>query len=328
MYRLRKAPLVLFIVLLLAISGCGVLRPHGSLTNEQANKLELVEEIKAFERKLGFNETDNFKTYSDETEAYDYYFYTSNTALPYSLDDSLLQAAKGKPESAFIDLEKYDVFSYSIEAIAGVKTPVTKSLLRAPMPRFIYIIFHEDWHEQMNSPLGIEEPCGEIVSYAAAMHFTEEKFGQDSAVYKILREEFDNKLEESRLYQQYYEELNVLYSRYYSGGISEAETLSRKAELLESMGNGLRGIWGAKPRQLNNAFIAFRMTYLRHFSLMYRVFSAVDFDLVKTMAIFQSVPGQGAEFDNVEELKSLEAGAINYLHDTLGEISRATSQSR
>jgi len=189
------------------------------------------------------------------------------------------------------------------------------------MPRFIHIIFHEDWHEQMDSPLGIEEPSAEVVSYVAAMLFAEEKFGQGSAVYKTLREEFNNKLEESKLYQQYYEELDALYSWFHSGKISEAETLSRKAELLESMGDGLKDIWGAKPRRLNNAFIAFQMTYLRHFPLMHRVFSATDFDLVKTMAIFRLVPNQGAEFDNVEELKSLETSVIDYLRDTLREIS-------
>ncbi len=37
-------------------------------------------------------------------------------------------AAILSPTTALIDLEGYDVFYYSIEAIAGVETPVTKSL--------------------------------------------------------------------------------------------------------------------------------------------------------------------------------------------------------
>ncbi|MFQ6121945.1 MAG: hypothetical protein ACE5LA_02670 [Dehalococcoidales bacterium] len=309
-----QALLLLLIVLFLIISSC---------KSPTEQKLELIKEIKAFEKELGFNETDNFKTYSEELEAYDYYFYTPKTTLPYSLDDPSLQFGVGKPESAPIDTEKYDVFFYSIETIAGVKTPVTKSLLKAPLPRFIHLIFHEDWQEQMDSPLGIEEPCAEVVSYAAAKLFTENKFGRDSTVYKTLDSEFNKKLKESEIYNQYYEELRVLYSRFHSGEISEAETLSRKAELLKAMEYDLIDIWLGKPRQLNNAFIAFQMTYYRHLPLMHQVFSATDSDLTKTMTIFRSVPNQGAAFESLEELKSIETGVTDYLRNTLLKIVRA-----
>ena len=316
---MRKALLVLFVVLLVSLPGCRLLGVSSGLSDEQTYKLELITEIKSFENRLGFSETENFKTYSDETEAYDYSFFTSETELPYSLDDPLLQNATGKPESIPIDLETHDVFFYSIEAIAGIKTPVTRSLLRAPLPRFIHVILHEDWHEQIDSPLGIEEPSGEVVSYVAAMLFAEEKFGRDSAVYKTLKKDFGNRLKESEVYQQYYDELSLLYSSYSSGGISLVETLSRKARLLEAMKDDLKDIWGASPKQLNNAYIAFQMTYLRHLPLMYRVYSATNSDLMETMAIFRSIPDQGAEFQDMEELKSIEKKVTDYLLGTLPE---------
>ncbi|MFC1592714.1 hypothetical protein ACFL4C_01720 [Candidatus Omnitrophota bacterium] len=316
---MRKSLFYLFAVLLLIIPACKPPLPYSGLTDDKTYRLDLITEIKAFEKKLGFNETDNFKAYSDETEAYDYYFYTYSTELPYSTDDPLLKSATGKPETASVDFKIYDVFFYSIDAIAGIKTPVTKSLLQAPLPRFIHIIFHEDWHEQIDSPLGIEEPCAEVISYVAAMLFTEEKFGKDSVVYRTLKDEFTKTLRESKLYQRYYEELNVLYSQFHSGEMLRTETLSKKAELLESMGNDLKDIWGGRPDQLNNAFIAFQMTYSRHFPLMHQVFSATNFDLEKTMAIFLSVPDQGAEFKDVEELKRIETKVIDYLHDTLSK---------
>ena len=319
MATLRNTLLILLIVFLLIIPGCQL---HDGLTREQ--KLELVGEIKAFEKKLGFNETENFKTYSDETEAYDYYFYTPKTVLPYSLDDPSLQFTTEESGSISTDSQEYDVFYYSIEAIAGVKTPVTRSLLRAPLPRFIHVIFHEDWHEQIDSPLGIEEPTGEVVSYIAAMLFAEEKFGGDSAVYRSLKKEFDNKLKESGVYHRYYDELRILYSRVHAGEISEAETFARKAELLESMGNDLKDIWGGKPDQLNNAFIAFQMTYYRHLRFMHDVFSSTGFDLTKTVSIFRSVPNQGAKFENAEELKSIEREVIDYLHDILHKTGKSS----
>ena len=310
---MRRALLLLLIVLLITIPGCKLSSPHSELSDEQRYKLDLIEEIKDFEKKLGFDETENFNIYSGETEAYDYSFFTPITELPYSLDDPLLQCATGKPESVPIDLEKYDVFFYSIQAIAGVETPVTKSLLQAPLPRFIHVIIHEDWHEQMDSPLGIEEPCAEVVSYTAAILFAEEKFGQNSEVYRTLQERFGKKLEESELYQQYYDELDLLYSSFHSGAISEADTLAQKARLLKSMAEELKGMWGAAPRQLNNAFIAFQMTYFRHFPLIQQVYSATNYDLAETMAIFRSVPAQEVAFDNVAELKSIEKEVTDYL---------------
>lgn len=315
---MRKALLVLLallIIFVLIIPGC---KPRTELTDEQ--KLELIQDIKAFEKKLGFSETENFLTFSDETEAYHYYFYTSSTKLAYSLDDPTLQFGTGTPESVSIDSKKYDVYFYSIPAIAGVKTPVTKSLMQVPLHRFIHIIFHEDWHEQIDLPLGIEEPSGEVVSYAAAMLFTEEKFGQDSEIYNTLRQHLSNKLSESEIYQDYYEQLNAIYSCFQAGIISEAETLHRKDQLLESMGNDLQGIWGGRPDQLNNAFIAFQMTYFRYLPLMYQVYSTTDFDLIEAIAIFRAMPKQGASFDNLEKVKSIEKQVIDYLYDSLKSV--------
>ena len=315
---MKRALPILFIILLIILLGC---RPPGGdseLNKTQIDRLELIDKIKAFEKKLGFNETENFRVYSDNVEAYDYYFYTSKTDLPYSLDDPSLQHGRGKPENAPIDLAKYDVYFYSIEAVAGVKTPVTKSLLRAPLHRFIHVVLHEDWHEQMDSPLSIEEPCAEVVSYPAAILFAEKEFGRDSKVYERLKDGFRKKLEESKLYQQYYDELKLLYAQFHSGEISEAETLANKEELLESMAEDLQGLWGGKPSQLNNAFIAFQMTYQRYFPLMYQVYSATGFDLRKTMAIFRSVPEQGTEFANMQELKDIETRVTDYLHESAG----------
>lgn len=325
---MRKAALALLIVLLVSIPGCGGSHPESGLTAEQQYRLQLVAEIKAFEKELGFEETDNFKTYSDEMESYDYYFYTPKTTLPYSLDDPSLRYGTGKPESASIDLKEFDVFSYSIEAIAGVKTPITKSLLRAPLSRFIHLIFHEDWHEQIDSPLGIEEPAAEVVSYAAALLFVEEKFGRDSAVFKTLNDEFNKKLKESEIYQRYYDELSLLYSQFHSGELSEEETLSRKAKLLQAMGDDLKDLWGGKPPQLNNAFIAFQMTYLRHLPLMYQVFSATDYNLRETIDIFRLVPSQGVRFESVEELKRIEAEITDYLHAALANKEECLTEAQ
>jgi hypothetical protein len=316
---LTKA-LPVLLILFFATIGCHLPLPAGELNGEWRHRMQLVGEIKALQQELGFEETGNFKTYSDEIESYDYFFYTPHTSLPHSLDDPLLQCSQGKLED--FNLEGYDVFSYSIQAIAGVETPVTRSLMQAPLPRFIHIIFHEDWHEQIDLPLGIEEPSAEIVSYNAALLFTEKKLGQDSAVYRTLQEEYRNKLRESMVYRQYYDELFDLYTRYHAGEITEEITISQKAALIESMGNELQDIWGARPSQLNNAFIAFQMTYYRHLLLMHQVFASTGFDLPKTIAIFNAMPEKGRSFETVEEVKDIETAVTNYLRETHRQISR------
>jgi len=194
-------------------------------------KLGLVEEIKEFEQKLGFRSTENFKTYSDETEAYPYYFYTPVTELPYSLGDPRLQFGSGTPDSVTLDSQKYDIYFYEIPVIADVGTPVTKSLVEGPVSTFIRLIFHEDWHEQIDLPAGIEEPSAEVISYVAAMQFAKEKLGEDSAVYFYLRLYFSNRFRESRIYEKYYNQLGTLYERFHKGLISEVATLDEKAEL-------------------------------------------------------------------------------------------------
>jgi hypothetical protein len=322
----EKAFLMLFIVLLISTTGCNLSYPQNELTDELQQRMQLVQEIKAFQRDLGLNETDNFKNYSAEVESYDYFFYTPCTALPYSMDDPLLLCSAGRPEN--YDLEGFDVFFYRIQAIAGVETPVTGSLMQAPLSRFIHVIFHEDWHEQIDAPKGIEEPAAEIVGYNAAMLFSEKKFGRDSVVYKTLSEEYSNNLRISMVYQQYYDELSELYARYHTGEITEEKTSSRKAELIESMGSELEAIWGVRPDQLNNAYIAFQMTYFRHFLLMHQVFVSNGCDLLKTIAVFRGIPGQGAPFKTVAEVKSIETEMIDYLMENIASLeSSAVSHS-
>ncbi len=319
-----KKLIVIFIVLLLLPSaGSDLINPPVASDEEQVRRLELVGKIKAFEKTLGFKETENFRYYSEKTEAFDYHYFTSRTALPYSFEDPLLQWGVGSSESVSIDRKKYDVFYYSVEAVAGVKTPVTGSLLKAPLPRFIHVIFHEDWHEQIDLPNGIEEPAAEVVGYGAALLFAGDEFGRDSAVYRTLEAEYQDKLKESKIYGNYHQLLDTLYTSFKSGEVLEAQTLSRKADLLASLGDDLEQVWGGRPDQLNNAYLAFQITYSRHFPLMYELYLATGSDLAKTIEIFLAMPHKGVKFKDVDELKGLEGDITGYLEGVLRQQSRS-----
>jgi len=304
--------IALFLIYAAVVPSC---QPETAVDEEQ--RRQLIAEIKDFERELGFAETENFKTYSPELEAYHYLFYTPSLQLPYSLDDPTLISAIGTRDSVYLDFNKYDAYFYSIPSVAGEGTPVTESLLKAPLYRFIQIIFHEDWHEQIDLPHGLEEPSAEIIGYASAVLFARDRFGQDSQVYRTLVKHFDNKLKESEVYVEYYAKLETLYAQYQEGKLSEMDTLIRKDLLLEAMGNELQRIWGGRPDQLNNAFIAFQMTYLRHLPLMHEVFQATDFDLGRTIPILRAMPEQKTESDTLEQVQGIERRVADYLSRNL-----------
>ena len=92
---MKTLPLLILLVLLslAVLSACQASAP---MANEK--RLELIEEIKAFEKEFDFLETDNFRNYSPEIGAYDYLFYTPSTHLPYSLNDPtlILPSVRGK----------------------------------------------------------------------------------------------------------------------------------------------------------------------------------------------------------------------------------------
>lgn len=310
--KLRLVICLLAVLFLAAAPACA---PQVD-TDSEAYRLDLVRELKTFAAGFGFTETRNFKSYTPGFTAYDYYFYTPLTTLPYSLGDPLLEFGTGTADNITFERSRYDVFFYAIQAIAGVDTPVTGSLMKAPLERFIYVILHEDWHEQIDLPITIEEPSGEVVSYAAAMLFSRQKYGEGSAVYKTLEAELDRKLRESQVYAAYYDRLAGLYADFRAGKLSEADTLKAKAGLLDSMAGELQGISGAAP-ELNNAFIAFQMTYLRHLPLMQRVHTGAGRDLARTLDIFRGMPGQGVAVDSLETIKSLEKEITGYLRASL-----------
>jgi len=67
---------------------------------------------------------------------------------------------------------------------------------------------------------------------------------------------------------------------------------------------------------LNNAFIAFQMTYYRHLNLMHDVFSASNSDIMATIKVLRGIPEQGGSFDNdIERVKGIEGRVAEYLRN-------------
>jgi len=48
-------------------------------------------------------------------------------------------------------------------------------MLVAPLNRFLYVVVHEDCHEQFELPHGIEEPLCNVIAFRAIAAFGEER---------------------------------------------------------------------------------------------------------------------------------------------------------
>jgi len=122
------------------IAGCSVRTPRAY---EQWTAL--IDEVRAFEQRIGFEPTDNFLDLSKEQAGFPICGYASRMYLPYSYEDPVIQW----PESVTsrecrAAAEGTDVFFTTVEAIGEIGTPVTASMVGGKLDRVLYLVIHED----------------------------------------------------------------------------------------------------------------------------------------------------------------------------------------
>lgn len=152
-----RLPRWLAVVALLAvlIAGCGQLRevfmPSApGVTDEWA---ALLDEIRTFERRIGFRETDNFFDLSHEQEAFPFCGYASRFYLPYSYEDPAIRWLESVTEQECRELGHYaDAYFGAVEVLGESGTPVTPAMITGKLDRFLYLVMHEDCHDQFDLP--------------------------------------------------------------------------------------------------------------------------------------------------------------------------------
>jgi len=134
-----------------------------------------VHELQNFELLFGFAPTNNFKTQDDTTEA----VYLCYYAEKLDLTTHLIQGTK---DGCPVDKSKYDAYFYSAQAVAGVGTPLLSSLAKAPLGRFMMVVFHEDFHEQVVGipTSALNESSATLMGLLLAREFVYEKYGAGS----------------------------------------------------------------------------------------------------------------------------------------------------
>lgn len=275
-------------------------------------RLDLVGTIKKIERTLGFGLTDDFLKSSKKVVADYRCYYTGTLNLPDSYQGLMLK--KGTKEGCAIDPKKYDVFFYPMQAVGDGKSPLTTSLAKASVERLLFVVPHEDFHQNSGlqaMPPTINEAASTLIGMLTATEVAREKFGPGSDVYRNLSREPELFLEKARIVNRYHAELKAVYAAAKSGKISKQAALDQKHELFRQILSACSQI---TPRPTtfnkylsanNNAGLAFDETYTKYYPIMHRLALARGQDLKSTInALNQALAAKtpGGVLERLQEL--------------------------
>lgn len=286
----RGAARGLFAAALLAaaIVGCMQLRealsPAPAVGGEWA---ALLAEIRAFERRIGFEDTKNFSTLSTaEQHTFRFCGHASPLHLPYSYEDPAIEWTDSVTEEECREMgQDQDIYYGAVEALGEVGTPVTPTMITGKLDNFLYLVIHEDCHDQFDLPYGVEEALCNLITYRGMAQFAREKFKWYAGENVALRRYAERQSKATRATILYYGQLEALYARHGRGEIAADALLRERAVIFRKAERPL----GWKSGELNNVIIANDMTYSRHYPFLESVHAALGNDLARTVAFFKHV---------------------------------------
>ncbi|MDO8521269.1 MAG: aminopeptidase [bacterium] len=254
---------------------------------EVARRMELSREIKEYEKRLGWKPTTNFERYDEGLATYDYCGWSGK----FDFDISWSQVTEKECSAVG---QEHDTAFYQFEALATISTPLSRSMVEADLPRFIMVVFHEDFHEQ--SPevpsRAIDESATQLMGLLAAREFAREKYGAESEIHRFLAADVETALLTSQIESVYYEKLKSLYAQVSSGEVDRADGLKQKARLFENMQNECKRMILATATSCafvtNNAIFANSIDYSAHYPIFYNLSACLGGDVRQTgLAIMQ-----------------------------------------
>jgi hypothetical protein len=246
----------------------------------------LLREVRAFERRIGFHETANFKAVYEEKGSYTMCGFTSPFALPYSYEDPAIRWTSAPTESdCRAQANGGDVYFTHIEAVGESGVALTSTMLEGKLDRFLYLVIHEDCHDQFDLPYGIEEALCNVIGYEAMAAFAGEKYGVKAREERAVQRYVDTQAALTRAVVGYYQQVEQLYARYARSEIVAHALLVERARIF----GGAERTMGWNRQTLNNVGLANEMTYSRHFAMLENVHLALGRDLPRTVAFFRQI---------------------------------------
>jgi hypothetical protein len=286
----------------------------------------LLGEVRAFERRIGFKPTENFKDVFAEKGGYSMCGHVPRLYLPYSYQDPAIQWINSETEQECREAAAgNDVFFTSLEAIGEIGTSVTSMMLEAKLDRFLYLVIHEDCHDQFDLPYGVEEALCELITYKAMAAFSIEKYGTKAREGRAVRRYTDAQARLTRATISVYNEATQLYALHARNALSAGALMQERERLYRRAERTLEWRRGA----LNNVGLSSNMTYSRHYPLLESVHDALGGDLARSVEFFSAVdrakPARAAvmarlklkDEKGVQFLRAYESAVVDTIHALL-----------
>lgn len=270
----------------------------------------LLSELRAFERELGFGAMPNFERFAPEKPGFPFCGTTSRTRLPYSYQDGAITWSEVADESACREAgAEADVLFTESEAVGERASPVTPSMLSAPMPRLVYLVIHEDCHDQFELPFGVEEPLCNLITFRAMRVLAARGgpvFGEHRAAIERYAADGEQRARET---VGLYGTLVSLYDQHAKGKLSLEAVLAAREPVFREAEKRLE--W--PENTANNVWMANSMTYARHYAPVERMLETLGGDLPKLVEFFRRVDRekpQADAFARRRKLKDQEGAAF------------------
>jgi hypothetical protein len=246
----------------------------------------LLREVRVFEQRIGFRETGNFKDVYAEKGEYSMCGYAPRFHLPYSYEDPGIRwgAALNEKDCAAA-ANGDDVYFARVEAVGEIGTALTSTMLEGKLDRFLYLVIHEDCHDQFDLPYGVEEALCNLLGYKGMAVFAEERYGVKAREDRAIRRYAETQSRLTRATVGYYQQLEQLYARHARNEIMVDALRRERARIFSDAERTLAWKRGA----MSNVGLASDMTYSRHYPLLETVHETLGRDLSKTVAFFKQV---------------------------------------
>ena len=271
----------------------------------------LIADLRSFERTIGFKETKNFQALTGEREAFPFCGQAPRYILPYSYEDPAIRWADFLTETqCHAESAEMDVFFGTVEAMGEIGTPVTPSMVNGKLDRFVYLVIHEDCHDQFDLPYGIEEALCNVIAYNAMDRFSSEAYRWYSRENRAIKSYTGMQSTQTRATIQHYGQLDLLYARYRAAEVSTEYLLNERVRVFASAERAL----GLEKGTMNNVVLANFMTYSRHYPMLEKVFAVLGRDLARAVEFFRHVDRIKPSAESVLRRNGLsEVGSVEFV---------------
>jgi hypothetical protein len=293
------------LLLVTALAACG---PLGELISPTAPAVSaewsgLLTDLREFERSIGFRTTANFGDTANDQASFPFCGHAPRLLLPWSYEDPAIVWSDTDNEA---DCRKRagdnDIFFRHLEARGESATPVTAAMLAGKLDRFVYLVIHEDCHDQFELPYGIEETVCDFLTHQAMIAFARAKYSAGSREQRSIVRYAESQAAMSLATIDVYRKIEALYARHQRGELSAEALLLERQAIYAASERPL----GFAAGTLNNVSLASNMTYSRYYPQLEEAFAANGRDLARAVVFFRKIDAGQPTAASVQKQQRIE----------------------